>query len=235
MTLLLVPADSFRQQQQKHQRVKDAYTDKEEVIKTYFRERNVSYTGFSLFIRAFKHEQLLEVWVKDIRKDNYTLLHTYPFCAVSGVPGPKRKEGDYQIPEGIYEINHFNPASNFHLSLGINYPNTSDKILSDARRPGGEIYIHGNCVTVGCIPITDDKIKELYILAVEARSGGQAHIPVHIYPAKLNRQGLDFLRAQTADNGTIKFWENLAPVYADFEKDKKLRPVKVNAKGQYYY
>lgn len=110
---------------------------------------------------------------------------TYPFCASSGILGPKRKEGDRQIPEGIYYINHFNPVSNFHLSLGINYPNPSDKILSDPAQPGESFYIHGNCVTIGCIPISDDKIKELYILAVEAYNNGQVKIPVHIFPDRL--------------------------------------------------
>ena len=102
----------------------------------------------------------MEVWIKEASKDYYVLLNTYDFCTTSGTLGPKRKEGDLQIPEGIYTINHFNPQSNFYLSLGINYPNASDKILSDPVHPGGDIYLHGNCVTIGCIPLTDDKIKE---------------------------------------------------------------------------
>jgi murein L,D-transpeptidase YafK len=117
--------------------------------------------------------------------------------------------------------------------LGINYPNESDKILSDKTHPGGAIYIHGNCVTIGCIPITDDKIKELYVIAVEARNNGQEKIPVHIFPTKLDVNGIDFLRKETADIETIQFWENLQLVYQDFESSKKLKSVKVDKSGRY--
>ena len=83
----------------------------------------------------------------------------------SGTTGPKRLQGDFQVPEGFYHINEFNPNSNYHLSMGLNYPNSSDRILSDSLRPGGEIYIHGSCVSVGCIPLNDDEIEELYLIA----------------------------------------------------------------------
>src|SRR5690242_18352083 len=102
MSLLLFTSD-FKKEQQKHQRVKDAYRDKEEVVKGYFREKKLSYEKFSLFIRAFKKEMKLEVWIKENGKTTYALLHTYDICSSSGILGPKRKEGDYQVPEGVYE------------------------------------------------------------------------------------------------------------------------------------
>jgi murein L,D-transpeptidase YafK len=120
------------------------------------------------------------------------------------------------------------------LSLGLNYPNGSDKILSDKQRPGGSIYIHGNCVTIGCIPITDDKIKELYILAVEARNSGQQKIPVHIFPARLSDEGFDELKHEYTDESLIRFWENLKRIYADFEDSKKLKSYRVNESGGYF-
>jgi murein L,D-transpeptidase YafK len=163
------------------------------------------------------------------------LLRIYDFCSTSGTLGPKRREGDLQIPEGIYYINHFNPLSNFHLSLGINYPNASDKILSNKQHPGGAIYIHGNCVTIGCIPITDDKIKELYILAVDARNNGQTKIPVHIFPSALNTPGWNSLQQEfKQEPQRLKFWENLKPIYQDFEAHKVMKTVKVNSKGEYF-
>lgn len=224
--------NSFKETQLKNVRVKTAYTEKEALVKGYFAAKKLEYENFSLFIRAFKKEQKLEVWIREAGKDTYTLLHTYDFCAVSGTLGPKRKEGDYQIPEGIYSINHFNPLSNFYLSLGINYPNASDRILGDPKTPGSSIYIHGNCVTIGCIPLTDDKIKELYILAVEAKNGGQDKIPVHIFPARLSVAELHALKT-TFPAQTISFWENLRLVYDDFEKSKVLRPVRVTKSGEY--
>lgn len=229
---MVVQSGSFKKQQQNHERVKNAYSEKEEVIKGYFTESSIKKEGFNLFLRAFKKEMKLEVWVKEKDKHAYVLLHTYTICSSSGTLGPKRKEGDLQVPEGAYTINHFNPVSNFHLSLGINYPNASDKILSDKKLPGGAIYVHGNCVTIGCIPLTDDKIKELYVLAVEAKNNGQSKIPIHIFPAKLNAVNLSTLVKDFPHH--TSFWKNLQGVYQDFETTKELKVVKVNGKGEYY-
>lgn len=231
VAILLMQTLSFKTAQKQFGRVKEAYSEKEETVKHYFTEKNISFDGFQMFIRVFKWEKELEVWVRPNGASSYKLLHTYDVCATSGALGPKRREGDLQIPEGVYHINHFNPQSNFHLSLGLNYPNASDKILSDRQHPGGSIYIHGNCVTIGCVPITDDKIKELYILAVEARTGGQSTIPVHVFPSHLSTANMRLLE-QAEHKG---FWQNLQLVYDDFEKTKILRPVKVNSKGLYYY
>jgi murein L,D-transpeptidase YafK len=233
LMFLMVQPPSFKATQLKQGRVKIAYAQKESLIQSLFKSAKLEYHEFNLFIRAFKKEQTLEVWVREKNQETFTLLHAYKFCTSSGTLGPKRKEGDLQIPEGIYHINHFNPQSNFHLSLGLNYPNTSDKILSDKQYPGGSIYIHGNCVTIGCIPITDDKIKELYILAVEARNNGQTKIPVHIYPARLTDNGIAFLKENYNASGHTKFWENLKTVYDDFEQSKKLKPVNVTTAGLY--
>jgi murein L,D-transpeptidase YafK len=104
----------------------------------------------------------------------------------SGAMGPKRMEGDYQVPEGFYYINEFNPNSLYHLSLGLNYPNASDRILSDSSRPGNNIYIHGNCVSTGCIPISDVPIEELYYIASNVKAQGQDFIPVHVFPVRYN-------------------------------------------------
>lgn len=234
--LIMLQQTSFKETQLTHNRVKEAYQEKETVVKKYFSDSKLSMDKFQLFIRAFKKEQDLEVWVKEKNKDRFVLLHTYDFCLTSGTLGPKRKEGDYQIPEGIYQINHFNPVSNFHLSLGINYPNDSDEILSDKTHPGSAIYIHGNCVTIGCIPITDDKIKELYVIAVEARNGGQEKIPVHIFPSRLDAGVVDqLIKEQKADAVASAFWKNLESVYQDFERSKQLKPVRVKTTGEYYF
>lgn len=236
LLLIMVQSASFKEAQLKNARVKAAYTEKEKVVKSLFKEKKLDFAGFQLFLRAFKKEQNLEVWVKEKSKEEFALLHVYSFCSTSGTLGPKRKEGDLQIPEGIYQINHFNPFSNFHLSLGVSYPNASDKILSDKQHPGGSIYIHGNCVTIGCIPITDDKIKELYILAVEARNNGQEKIPIHIFPDRLDMGTPEKLTQEySVDEKVARFWKNLQPIYLDFKATKKLKPVSVNAKGEYQF
>lgn len=231
--LMIFQGVSFKETQRQFNRVKVSYEEKEETVRLYFARKKLSYDGFHVFLRAFKKEEELEVWIREAQSDQFTLLHTYSFCTNSGTLGPKRKEGDLQIPEGVYHINHFNPQSKFYLSLGLNYPNASDKILSDKQRPGGAIYIHGSCVTIGCIPITDDKIKELYILAVEAKSNGQQKIPVHVFPMRLTKEGLTELRDNHPASANVAFWENLKIVFDDFELTKKLRPVKVDKSGQY--
>lgn len=229
--IILIQQESFKETQKKNKRVKAAYESSEVIVKKYFTDKNLSYSGFNLFIRAFKKERKIEIWIKEKNKETYSLLHTYDFCASSGTLGPKRKEGDLQIPEGIYTINHFNPVSNFYLSLGIDYPNASDKILSDKIKPGGQIYIHGNCVTIGCIPITDEKIKELYILAVEAKNNGQEKIPVHIFPTHLSDKNLSEITSTFSAYSS--FWKNLQPIYQDFEISKRLKKVKVLTNGAY--
>jgi murein L,D-transpeptidase YafK len=171
-----------------------------------------------IFIRAFKQEKSLEVWARNSDEEQFKLLTKYPFCESSGQLGPKRKMGDLQTPEGIYFIDRFNPASNYHLSLGINYPNDNDKVLGEKNNLGGDIFIHGDCVTVGCIPITDDKIKELYLLCVEAKTDGQLKIPVHIYPFNLTKANLDRYKS----NPNYNFWETLKPKFDLFEKNKSL-------------
>jgi murein L,D-transpeptidase YafK len=116
--------------------------------------------------------------------------------------------------------------------LGINYPNRSDKLLGDKVHPGSAIYIHGNCVTIGCIPITDDKIKELYLMALEAKNNGQVEVPVHIFPDRLTTNKLSELIKQK-DPEVISFWENLKTIYASFEESHQIKKISVNGKGEY--
>lgn len=231
LVFMIIPA--FKEAQLKNPRVQNAYSEKENIVRAYFGDKKIEYNGFNLFLRVFKQEKIVELWVKAAGSGKFSLLHNYNFCASSGAPGPKRKEGDLQIPEGVYSINHFNPQSKFLLSLGINYPNASDGILSDKSKPGGDIYFHGSCVTVGCIPLTDDKIKELYILAVEARNNGQQKIPVHIFPARLSDSELLTLSKEFPSQAN--FWGNLKVIYDDFEKTKKLNVVRISPKGEYLF
>ncbi|NLF25085.1 MAG: hypothetical protein GX589_05435 [Deltaproteobacteria bacterium] len=178
----------FKKAQLKYPRVQKAYHEKEAAMQHLFQQRNIPYPPRRIFLRAFKEEQQLEVWIQPKRNHRFELLKTYPICRLSGVLGPKRRRGDLQVPEGFYYINRFNPVSRFHLSLGINYPNKSDKILGAYGDLGGDIFLHGGCVTTGCLPVTDEYIKEIYILGVEAKQAGQKRIPVHIFPIRLKDQ-----------------------------------------------
>jgi hypothetical protein len=135
----------------------------------------------------------------------------------------------------VYYINEFNPNSKYHLSLGLNYPNASDKILSDSVRPGGAIYIHGSCVSTGCIAISDIPIEELYIIATNVRTKGQDFIPVHVFPVKYNNQkSVDQLTESFKSNLAInKFILSLKTAFDYFEEKKQLPVILVNKKGEY--
>ena len=184
-----------------------------------------------IFLRAFKQEQKLEAWIKAEKDSKFRLFKSYDFCKSSGKLGPKRREGDLQIPEGFYHINRFNPKSKFHLSLGLNYPNASDLILSDKEKPGSDIFLHGGCVTVGCIPITDEKIRELYLLASFAKDSGQKQIPVHIFPFKMTNA---IFGEKNQNNPNYSFWQSLEPIYRYFEKNEYLpSSIQIDENGFY--
>jgi murein L,D-transpeptidase YafK len=180
-----------------------------------------------VYLRAFKQERELELWAGN-RGQPLKLVKTYPFCAASGELGPKRIEGDLQVPEGLYEVAQFNPTSNFHLSLKVSYPNASDRVRSDAKRPGGLIYLHGNCASIGCIAIEDGPIEEVYLLALDARV---RRIPFHIFPARLSKAKLADL---SKDNPNANFWRELEPAFAQFEATKRPPRFRIDPKTGAY-
>ncbi len=215
-----------------------AYQEKWPEIKRKLTNMHIDTAAFRIFIRGFKSEKKLELWVSSKTSPVYQLYNVYPICASSGEPGPKRREGDGQVPEGFYSISVFNPYSNYYVSLGINYPNQSDRILGNKNALGGAIMIHGNCVTIGCIPLTDDKIKEVYVLAVEAKNSGQLEIPVHLFPEALsNWHGVEKEMIQKYGEGDsrIMFWKNLSEGYDYFENSHKIPEVRVSVDGKYTF
>lgn len=226
---------SFFDIQRAQPRVAYAVRVKEDTLKKQFAKAGLQWPAKQIYVRSFKYDSQLEVWVRNSFTEPYKLFKTYKVCAMAGSLGPKRIAGDYQVPEGFYYINEFNPRSNYHLSLGINYPNASDRILSDSLRPGGDIYIHGSCVTTGCIPILDPQIEELYILAANAKSNGQDFIPVHIFPVRFtNTKSMEYFSRVTKDDQDLqRFAVKLKEVFDYFEKEKKLPLISVNPKGEY--
>ncbi|HEX8545692.1 MAG TPA: L,D-transpeptidase family protein [Cytophagaceae bacterium] len=226
---------SFKESQLKNKRVQDAYNEKFELLKNLYETGGIDLRNHKIFFRAFKEEKQLELWAC-VKKDSFKLIKTFDFCRASGCIGPKRKCGDRQVPEGFYQINRFNPTSNYFLSLGLNYPNASDLIKSKAGNPGGDIFIHGSCVSIGCISITDDKIKEVYIAAVEARDGGQKNIPIHIFPSRLGPSQFNKLSEIYADDPeTVAFWKNLKEGYDYFEKRRTPPIIGIDGKGRYMF
>ncbi|MFC2129200.1 murein L,D-transpeptidase family protein [Bacteroidota bacterium] len=214
---------SFREKQQSYSRVKDAYENQLEGIDNMLEAHDIDREDMDLFIVGFKQEKDLEVWAKNKSAEAFTKITSYDFCVLSGDLGPKRQQGDLQVPEGFYYINVYNPWSNFHLSMGLNYPNRSDRILGVQGQLGGDIYIHGSCVSIGCIPITTRNIKQMYVMCVEARNGGQERIPVHLFPARLNRGVRELLvEKNDPDAETENLWQDLQEAYDYFTEEKKI-------------
>ena len=226
---------SFVDYQRSFPRISDAMSRKEDTLRKQFEEKKLPWPAKFIYLRSFKYDSQLEVWVKYDQSEKFRLFKTYKVCALSGSLGPKRMQGDFQVPEGFYYVNEFNPRSEYHLSLGLNYPNSSDKLLADSMQPGGDIYIHGSCVTTGCIPVTNQQIEELYILATNAKSEGQDFIPVHIFPVQFkNTRSVEYLTRFLKDfpeyTGLSK---EMKKAYQYFEKTKQLPLVLVNSKGGY--
>lgn len=217
-------------------RVSAALMKYEQSLRKEFKQKNLNYDASEVYVRSFKSQNEMEVWVRNNDQDTFTLFKTYKICALSGVLGPKRVEGDRQVPEGLYFITDFNPKSDFHLSMYVNYPNYSDKLLSDPVKPGGDIYIHGGCFTVGCMPLTDDVIQEVYTLCLNSRLNGQTNIPIHIFPTKFDKAGLNFLgREYKHETNKQRFWVNLKSAYDYFERTHTILPVMYDEEGKYVF
>ena len=207
----------------------------ENTLRDEFGKKGLIWPAREIYIRSFKYDSQLEVWARNSDNEPFKLFKTYKVCVMAGTIGPKRIEGDYQVPEGFYYISGFNPRSEYHLSLKLNYPNESDKLLSDKVKPGGGIYIHGNCVSVGCIPLQNDQIDEVYLLATAARLNGQNYIPVHVFPVRFdNEQSLAYYTKYSFnDVDQQHFTASLKPVYDYFEQNHQLPLIGVDLQGDY--
>lgn len=184
-------------------------------LRNEFEKAGITWPADEILIRAMKRERVLELWAANSGRQKLALVKTYPFTAASGGPGPKRREGDRQVPEGLYEVDRFNPRSNFHLSLGLNYPNASDRRFADPKSPGSAIFIHGGAVSVGCIALGDAAIEELYLAALESR---KRTIRVHIFPGRMDAPDWPAWRdgQLSADSSFRVLWDELAAEWRRF-------------------
>lgn len=149
-----------------------------------FKKAHIQYPPQKLALLAFKKELKIELWAKNA-KNNWRYIKTYPLTASSGKLGPKLKEYDKQIPEGIYKLTMFNPYSRWHLSMMINYPNEFDKMQAKIDRRyklGGDIFLHGKNTSIGCLAVGDKSIEELFLLV---RRVGLENVQLIISPNDL--------------------------------------------------
>jgi murein L,D-transpeptidase YafK len=192
-------------------------------------ERRLSDGGFALgdeaFIRIFKDERELEVWLR--RGAGFELFRSYPVCNWSGDLGPKLKEGDGQSPEGFYAVGskQLNPNSAYFLALNLGFPNAFDQAHG---RTGSFLMIHGDCLSIGCYAMTDKGIADIYEIVEAALRNGQREVPVHVFPFRMTEANL----AAHAGHRWADFWKNLKHGYDRFEKTR--RPPAAEVCGDVY-
>lgn len=193
------------------------------------KEKGLSFPPVRLYMRVFKEEKEMEIWASN-GTEPFTLIKTYEVCMIPGQLGPKIRQGDKQVPEGFYFIDTLNPDSEFHLSMRINYPNAADLIRSkDEKDPGGDIYIHGDCYSVGCLPMQDEPIEEIFWLVAKHQAFFPGNkIDVHIFPFRMETD-----RLNDEANKWKSFWQQLKPEYDYFNLTFKLPAVSVDENGHY--
>ncbi len=181
--------------------------------------------GSPIFIRIFKLENELELWIQD--EHEYKLYKTYIICFKSGKIGPKLREGDRQSPEGFYVVGHdqMNPWSDFHLAFNLGYPNDYDLFYD---RSGSALMIHGRCSSDGCFAMTDYYMDEIYTLVHEALARNQIQFQVHIFPFRLNEKNMK----DHQNSPWYSFWSNLKEGY-DFFEYYKIPPLISVMNGRY--
>ncbi len=167
-----------------------------------------------VLIRTYKKEAELEIW-KMKSDGQYALLKTYPMCRWSGQLGPKKREGDMQVPEGFYTIapGQMNPNSHYYLAFNVGYPNAYDRAYD---RTGGNVMVHGVCSSAGCFSMTDEQINDIYAIARDAFRGGQREIQLQSYPFHMTAENLAKYRLDP----NIDFWKELKNGSDHFEVTK---------------
>lgn len=183
--------------------------------------------GAPVFVRIFKQERLLELWIRSGEK--YQLFHTWPVVAQSGTLGPKLAEGDRQAPEGFYFVppGMLHPSSRFHLGFNLGYPNVFDRSHG---RTGSFILVHGSDVSIGCFAMTDPGIEEIYTLVEAALKAGQPFFRVHVFPFRMTDANLK----AHAKSPHLDFWKNLRTGYDWFETHRVPPDVSVR-EGRYVF
>jgi murein L,D-transpeptidase YafK len=220
INFILVP-DSFREEQMSFTRVREAYADKEKLVIKTLSDNSISRESLRIYIRAFKTEKKIELWAKNNSDTVFKLIKIFPICDISGSVGPKRRYHDLQVPEGFYHISNLNPYSKYYLSMEINYPNASDSIRGSHGHLGNGIFIHGECISSGCIAITNDKIKELFVYCIEAYNSGQKQIDMTIFPSMLSDETYSALTYRyNKYNDKISLWSDLKKSYDLFNNSK---------------
>lgn len=173
-----------------------------------------------LYLRLFKEEKILEIWVKTkaLGGGTYKLFRSVDICKFSGEIGPKLSEGDKQSPEGFYHVpakRLFWQSAKWPRALNLAFPNMFDAL---SRRSGSYVLIHGGCSSLGCFALENGPMEALYALVSLAVKGGQKLMPIHIFPFRLSETNLE----KHKEHKWAGFWSGLRPVYDHFNSKRSL-------------
>lgn len=184
--------------------------------------------GSEVYIRIFKEEKTLELWVK--KNKSFQLFKSYPICMYSGNLGPKVQAGDNQAPEGFYYVgaSQLNPNSKYHLSFNLGYPNTYERSKGYT---GNALMVHGSCVSIGCYAMTDPAIEEIYTIIEAALKQGQPFFRVHAFPFRMTDKNME----RHSDSKWFNYWKNLQEGYQKFEEYGFLPPNVDVSDGNYIF
>jgi hypothetical protein len=164
------------------ERERGATERRSSVVKKLFADAGVTFPAAEIYFRAFKAEARLEVWANAGTGDPMKPIATYGICKMSGDIGPKRQEGDSQVPEGFYELSFLKNDSAYHLAMRVSYPNAFDRKEATGS-PGGAIMVHGNCVSIGCVAMSDERIEELWTM-VRPIYDKKHKVALHVFPSR---------------------------------------------------
>jgi len=184
--------------------------------------------GSPVFLRSFKEEKELELWLLDESSQDYKLAQVYTITGLSGDLGPKLEEGDKQSPEGFYHVAlpQFLPSSTNHLAFNVGFPNAFDRAHD---RTGSFIMIHGRVGSIGCLAMTDPYIEEIYTICHAALSSGkQKRFQVQMFPFRMTSQNMNRYVAHKDH----PFWQDIREGYDYFEA--KRVPPKVRVENKKY-
>lgn len=214
------------------ERARRAVESRRATVEGLFAAAKVPFPPAEMLFRAFKQEHELEVWASAAKGAPMSLVATYTICNLSGELGPKRREGDAQVPEGFYKIQYLWPNSRYHLELKVSYPSELDRRLAEkaSEPPGGNIMIHGSCASLGCLAMTNERIEELWTMA-SAFHGGDRRVHVHIFPAR----DIPALLRDPARAEHHRFWANLQEGVERFERSHRLFEVDADWRARYVF
>ncbi len=167
--------------------------------------------GAPVLVRIFKRESVLELWMQS--GGRFKLFASYPVCRWAGELGPKISRGDRQAPEGFYTVSkkQLNPASRWHRSFNLGYPNLFDKSHG---RTGDFIMVHGGCSSAGCFAVTNEAVDEIWRLVTAALGKGQTRFQVQSFPFRMTEANLALYKGHRWHG----FWQDLKPGHDHFER-----------------